>query len=94
MPKTSELRSEYIVQFIAPYKDPRLEEVQPDGDPFEDHLYLVTMTQGQADELRDSLQRMLDAGFIVQGFSIADAEAIRVTPMDLRRRLTYYKQQG
>lgn len=88
MPKTSELRSEYIVQFVAPYKGPRLEEVQ-----LEDHLYLVTMTQGQADELRDSLQRMLDAGFIVQGFSIADAEAVRDTPSNLRRRIAYLKNQ-
>lgn len=89
MPTTSEMRFDYVVQFLAPYHDPRL-----DDPPLENHLYHVTMTQEQADMIQDSLKRMFDAGFIVQGFSVASVEAIRVTPMDLRRRLTYFKQQG
>jgi hypothetical protein len=89
MPKAGEMRSDYIVQFVSPFKDPRLEEVD-----LEDHLYLVTMTQEQADMMRDSMQRLLDHGFIVEGFSITLAEMSRITSMDLRRRLTYVKQQG
>jgi hypothetical protein len=89
VPKTSEISFDYVVHFVAPYHDRRLEEPQ-----LENHLYLVTMTQEQADMVQDSLKRMFDAGFIIQGFSVASAEAIRVTPMDLRRRLTYFKQQG
>lgn len=89
MPKASEIRSEYIVHFMAPFRDPRLEEVQ-----IEDHLYMVKMTQEQADLLRSSMQRLFDAGFIVQGFSVALAEATRITSMDLRSRLAYIKQHG
>lgn len=85
----SEIRSDYIVEFVAPYHDPRLEEVK-----LENHLYLVSMTQEQADTTNDSLKRMFDAGVIVDGFSVALAEAVRITPMDLRRRITYFKQQG
>jgi hypothetical protein len=89
VPKASELRSEYIVHFIAPYRDPHLEEVQ-----FEDHLYLVTMTQERAEIIEISLKRMFEAGVIVHGFSVALAEAVRVTPMDLRQRLTYFWEQS
>jgi hypothetical protein len=89
MPKPAEARYEYIVHFTAPFRDPRLKEVQ-----FEDNLFLVTMTQDQADAFSDSLKRMFDAGFIVHSFSVAPAEATRVSPMGLRERLGYYKQQG
>lgn len=89
MPKTTDLRSDYIVQFVAPYQDPRLKEAQ-----LEDNLYFVTMTREQADQLEGTLKRMFDAGFIVHGFSVTLAELVRVTPMDLRRRLGYYKQEG
>lgn len=85
----AEVRYEYIVHFVAPFRDPRLNEVQ-----FEDNLYLVTMTQEQADQISDSLKRMFDAGFIVQSFSVAPAEATRVSPMGVRERLAYYKRQG
>ncbi len=83
------LRFEYIIHFTAPFRDPRLDEVE-----FEDHLYFVKMTQGQADQLEASMQRMFNEGFIVHSFSVALAEATRITPMDLRRRLTYYKHQS
>lgn len=89
MPKTSAIRSDYIVQFVFPFRDPRLKEVQ-----LEDHLYLVTLTQEQADMMRNSMQRLLDHGFIVHDFSITLAEMSRITPMDLHRRLTYVKQHG
>lgn len=86
---TSELRSEYIVHFMAPYQDPRLEEVQ-----LVNHLYLVTMTREQADMVEVSLKRLFDAGFVVHGFSVALAEAVRVFHGDLRRRITHIKQEG
>lgn len=89
MPNTSDLSSEYIVHFVAPYRDPRLDATQ-----LEEHIYLVTMTEDQANEIGESLKRMFDAGVIVHGFSVALAEAVRVTPMDLRRRITYFKQKG
>lgn len=88
MPKTSEPRSEYIVHFMAPYKDPRLEEVQ-----LENHLYFVTMTQEQAEAAENYLKRMFDAGFVVHGYGVALAEMVRVGPMDLRRRIAYLKHQ-
>jgi len=88
MPTTDD-RFEYIVHFVAPFRDPRLSEVQ-----LEDNLYLVKMTQDQADAIAATLKRLFDAGFIVHGFSVAPAEATRVSPMNLRERLTYYKQQG
>jgi hypothetical protein len=84
-----EMRSEYIVHFMAPEKDPRLDEVQ-----LVNHLYLVMMTQDQAEAVEVSLKRLFDAGFVVHGYSVALAEAVRVTPMDLRRRVTYLKHQG
>jgi hypothetical protein len=43
MPKASESRFDYVVHFMAPYHDPRREP------QIENHLYLVTMTQEQAD---------------------------------------------
>lgn len=89
MAKLSELRSEYIVHFMAPYHDPRLEKSQ-----LENHLYLVKMTQDQAEVVEGSLRRLFDAGFIVHGFSVSLAEAVRVAPMDLRQRITYLKQYG
>jgi hypothetical protein len=52
------------------------------------------MTQEQADVIGTTLKRLFDAGFIVQSYSVALAEAIRVTPLNLRERLAYYKQQG
>ena len=85
----SDIRSEYIVHFMAPYKDPRLEEVQ-----LENHLYLVTMTQEQAERSRDSLKRMFDAGFVVHGYEVALAELVRVRVMDLGQRIAHLKQEG
>lgn len=89
MPKPGDDRHEYIVHFVAPFRDPRFKEPQ-----LEDNLYLVEMTQEQADVIGTTLKRMFDAGFIVQSYSVALAEAIRVTPLNLRERLAYYKQQG
>lgn len=88
MPNASELKSEYIIHFTAPYKDPRLEEVQ-----LEDHLYLINITEDGVEELRNSMKRLLDAG-VIESFSIALAEAVRITPIDLRRRLNYFKKHG
>lgn len=89
MPNPGEPRSEYIVHFVAPFRDPRFKEPQ-----LEDNLYLVEMTQVQADAIGTTLKRLFDAGFIVQSYSVALAEAIRITPLNLRERLGYYKQQG
>ena len=89
MANPEDLRFEYIVHFTAPFKDPRLQEMQ-----LEDNLFLVKMTQDQAEEVAASLKRLFDQGFIVHGYSVAPAEATRVTPMNLRERLAYYKQQG
>lgn len=89
MPQPGESRFEYIVHFVAPFKDPRFTEPQ-----LEDNLFLVTMTQEQADAFAATLKSLFDAGFIVHGYSVAPAEATRVTPMNLRERLSYYKRQG
>jgi len=89
MAKPEESRFEYIVHFVAPFKDPRFKEPQ-----LEDNLYLVTMTQEQADAIGTTLKRLFDAGVVVQSYSVAPAEATRVSPMNLRERLSYYKQQG
>ena len=88
MPKPAEARFEYIVHFVAPWRDPRLEEVQ-----FEENLFLVTMTQDEADAFSDSLKRMFDAGFIVHSWSVVSVEAVKVSPRGLSERLAYYKHQ-
>lgn len=80
--------SEYIVHFMAPYRDQRRNTTE-----LENHIYLVKMTQEQADLVSASLKKMYDAGSVVHGYSVALAEAVRVTPMDLRRRITYFEQQ-
>lgn len=89
MPKPAEDRHEYIVHFVAPFRDPRFKEPQ-----LEDNLYLVEMTEEQAEAIGAMLKRMFDAGFIVQSYSVALAELVRVLPLHLRERLAYYKAQG
>ena len=89
MTNPGEARHEYIVQFIAPFRDPRFKEPQ-----LENNLYFVEMTDAQAEAIGNTLKRMFDAGFIVQSYSVALAELSRVTPLNLRERLAYYKQQG
>lgn len=89
MPSPGDPRSEYIVHFVAPFRDPRFREPQ-----LENNLYFVEMTEAQADAIGATLKRMFDAGFIVQSYSVALAEMTRVTPLNLRERLGYYKQQG
>ena len=89
MPKASEMRSEYIVHFMAPYKDPRLDEVQ-----LENHLYFVMMTKKQAEAIEAYLKHLFDLGFIVHGYEVALADLVRVFPADLHQRISHIKYRG
>jgi len=80
MAKPEESRFEYIVHFVAPFKDPRFKEPQ-----LEDNLYLVEMTQEQADVIVFGSEYRTAAGLVKPGISahkllLGGPAAIAVAP--------------